>query len=245
MELAVYDWVIFLDADDLLEADAVRRLVAARDILETLPSVVVCLGRKVDATGHFIYGEARFEEGLESLSSRGFILKNRIAPIVLADRRVLLALGGFDSALRASEDRDMWIRVAAAGRVVRLNYTLYRKREHGLNMSRQAVQQTASIFQVLEKSRLDSRLNLDRKTLRMARAVCLFQSALMYFSSGERRQALRQCLCSIGTMPVFGWNENLGLGPFFRLRFLGMLIVCSGIHRGYSGKSFDFGVSSE
>lgn len=225
MEIAAHDWVVFLDADDLLEPHAVRSLVGARDQSDPRPVVVGSLGRMIDAGGAFASGPAGLDGSLEEFTARDFALRNRFAPIVLADRRVLLGLGGFDPNLRASEDRDMWIRAATAGRVSRLNAALHRKRDHGSNMSRQAARQTESILQVLEKAAANPSAALDAATLRTARAVCLFQSARMHLAAGDGSEAVRQCLRSLAARWWLPNPASLGLPPFFRLKFLVLRMI--------------------
>ncbi|MCB1226781.1 MAG: glycosyltransferase family 2 protein [Verrucomicrobiales bacterium] len=225
MEIAAYDWVLFLDADDLLEPHAVRSLVDARDTTLPCPAVIGSLGRMIDAEGAFTSPGIARDGSVETFAARDFVLRNRFPPIALADRRVLLAAGGFDPALRASEDRDMWIRAATAGPVCRLNATLHRKRDHGSNMSRQAQRQTESILQVLEKAAANPQANLHSGTLRTARAVCLFQSARMHLAAGSARAAVRQCLRSLGARLWVPDPRSVGLPAFFRLRFLTLRLL--------------------
>jgi hypothetical protein len=233
MEIASHDWVIFLDADDLLEPHAVRSLVEARDKSNPRPVVIGSLGRMIDASGAFTSASAGLDGSLVSFTARDFVVRNRFAPIVLADRRMLLELGGFDPGLRASEDRDMWIRAATTGPVLRLNAALHRKRDHGSNMSRQAARQTESILQVLEKAAANPRAAIDESTMSTARAVCLFQSARMHLAAGDRREAVRQCLRSIAARLWVPDPASVGLPAFFRLRFLALRMI--GVARSMKG----------
>ena len=228
MEIATHDWVVFLDADDLLEPDAVRTLVEARERSSPCPAVIGSLGKMIDADGAITSGDSVPHGSLESFTARDFVLRNRFPPIVLADRRVLLAQGGFDPALRASEDRDMWIRAATAGPVLRLNAALHRKRDHGSNMSRQAARQTESILQVLEKAARNPAANLDTSTLRTARAVCLFQSARMHLAAGDASESVRQCLRSLAARWWVPEPRSVGLPSFFRLKFLVLRLLGRG-----------------
>jgi hypothetical protein len=219
MELARHDWVVFLDADDVLEVGAIQRLVEVRQALAG-GVVVGTLGWMIDAEGRRLGGQGKGDGRVEVFDAVDFVLRNRFSPVVLADRRVLLSLGGFDPLLQASEDRDMWIRAATAGRVLRLNERLHRKRDHGSNMSRHASRQTASILQVLEKAKRDPAVVLTAAIESRARAVCLFQSARMHLAAGDRREAVRQCLRSVRAQLWVGKPERLGLPRGFRCKFL-------------------------
>jgi hypothetical protein len=157
---------------------------------------------------------------VEKLGVADFVLRNRFAPIVLADRRILAGLGGFDSKLPASEDRDMWIRAATSAPVLLVHCALHRKRDHGSNMSRHAERQTACILRVLEKAKQHPAIHLEPRIWAEAEAVCLFQSARMYLAAGERRRAIAQCLRSMGRAKWVAAARDVGYPAGFRIRFL-------------------------
>jgi GT2 family glycosyltransferase len=225
MSLATHDLVVFLDADDLLEPTCVQELVAARQQQpqqeKVEPVVIGSRGRMIDANGAFLSELASDLDGrVERFEVSDFILRNRFAPIVLADRRVLLGLDGFDTKLPASEDRDMWIRAATAGPVVLVHRALHRKRDHGANMSRHAERQTSCILRVLEKAKQQSGVRPDSRVWAEAEAVCLFQSARMYLAAGERKMASKQCLRSLRRAWWLTCTREVGYPAGFRARFL-------------------------
>ncbi|MEZ0387439.1 MAG: glycosyltransferase family 2 protein [Verrucomicrobium sp.] len=223
MELARHDWVVFLDADDELEPHAVKELVRVHQSQSTPPVVVASLGRMIDGEGRWISLRPAQSSGeVQIFSAHDFVLRNRFAPIVLARRSVLLALGGFDPALKASEDRDMWIRAATAGPVAMLKSALHRKRDHGTNMSRHAVRQTQSIFQVLEKAGANPAVGLTSALRREAEAICLYQSARMHLAAGDRLEAMRQCCRSVIRRFWVRHAVQAGYPRGFRFRFLAL-----------------------
>lgn len=219
MREASHDWVIFLDSDDMLAAGAVEALWRWR--LEGAHAWAVVAGKNhaVDGSGAFIGPVPETTGQITHIPARSLVLRNRFAPAVLADRRCLLGLGGFDPALQASEDRDMWIRVAARHPVALLDQVTLYKRDHGGNMSRAAARQTAAIEQVLAKAFANPDLHLTRQEQRLARSVCLYQSALMYSEAGDHTLAARQMLRSLLRYPWGGLGEA-AIPPFSRLRGL-------------------------
>jgi len=220
---ARYDAVIFLDADDQLTPDAVSTLLSAGQRLEPRPAVLAARDLPVDVAGQPLAPWPPQSASVTPFNARQLVLRNRFAPGVLADRRALLALGGFDPALRASEDRDMWIRVAARHPVAHLDHVVLLKRDHGANMSRAAVQQTAAIEQVLAKAFANPELHLSSSDRRLARAICYYQSALMHADAGDVTTALRQMLRSLRTAPL-GSGQDGAIPRWSRLRGLGSLL---------------------
>jgi hypothetical protein len=223
MELARHEWVLFLDADDELEPQAVAELVQAQLNSDRKAVVVGSLGRMIDANGDWLSPASSQVGGkVGTFTAHDFVLRNRFAPIVLANRKVLLSLGGFDPALKASEDRDMWIRAATAGPVLMLKSVLHRKRDHGTNMSRHAVRQTDSILQVLAKAAANPAVALASDLRREAESICLYQSARMHLAAGDRASAMRQCFRSVGRRFWVQHAAACGYPRGFRFRFLAL-----------------------
>jgi GT2 family glycosyltransferase len=225
MELAAHDRVLFLDADDVLEKSCVRRLCAAWDDWPERPVVVGSRSVMIDGEGRTPSGAVpgRVQDEVKAFSARDFALRNRFAPVVLADRRALLELGGFDTTLTASEDRDMWIRAAGRGAVLRVEEALHRKRDHGGNMSRQAERQTECILKVLQKARSQNRPRLRHADWRKALAVCFYQSARMHLAAGNAMRAGVQCLRSVLATPWLSAPGEVGLPHACRPKFLALL----------------------
>lgn len=219
MSEALHEWVIFLDSDDMLAEGAAAALWKAR-LPGRLPwAVVAGKHQNVDASGSSMAPSRHSTGSIQTVEARSLVLRNRFAPAVLANRRYLLELGGFDPALRASEDRDMWIRVAARHPVALLDKVTLYKRDHGGNMSRAAARQTAAIEQVLAKAFANPDLHLTRPDRCLARAVCLYQSALMYSDAGDHGLAARQMLRSLLRYP-WGGLSDAAIPPLSRLRGL-------------------------
>jgi glycosyltransferase involved in cell wall biosynthesis len=115
--------VVFLDADDLLMPDALRRMVAT---MATHPDQVACFGHHVkigeDGTPLGSPAPAAFKQlpakdTLRHLLCSNFIVNGGALCIrTAAARRV----GGYDPKLRFGEDWEFWCRLAALGDFVAL-----------------------------------------------------------------------------------------------------------------------------
>lgn len=225
MRAAAHDMVLFLDADDVLLPGAVKALWEAwRAAPEGL---AVMAGREivVDAFLQPKGPPPTPQTGaVQEIAARDLVIRSRFAPAVLADRRVLLGLGGFESGLRASEDRDMWIRVAARHQVAKLDKVTLWKRDHGGNMSRAARQQTECIRQVLARAAANPELRLAPADFRVAEAVCWYQSALMYAEAGELAEAQLRLLRSLIARPAL-FGQDAGIPFLTRLRAFASLSI--------------------
>ena len=224
MQIASHDWVVFLDSDDALVPDCLRLFWQALQGLVPKPAVLAGLQLPITEAGKPMMDAPVEDGGVTMFSARHFVLRNRFAPGVLAQRAVLLELGGFDPSLRASEDRDMWIRVAARHQVGLLHRLLLLKREHGSNMSRHAIQQTAAIEQVLTKAFAHPDLQLTEADRRLAWAGCFYQSALMYADAGDHWIAAGQMLRSMAHYPLGAGLKDAAIPEWSRLRGLAGMV---------------------
>jgi len=216
MREARHDLVMFLDADDMLAPGIIQKMLAARGTLEVPPAVLAGTDLPIDAAGQPKKSWPQETGELRRVTARQLVLRNRFVCTVLADRRALLALGGFDETLKASEDRDMWIRVAARETVCLLDRCVLLRRMHGTNMSLAARRQTACIQQVLAKAFANPQLDLSRRDQRLAQAVCLYQSALMYSAAHDHGAAMGQLLLSMVIYP-FGSLAEANIRRWGRL----------------------------
>jgi len=111
---ATGEYVAFLDADDWWESGKLAEQVA---LLDANPEVGFCSTgtRVVDATGSTVGDwpcQASFVPLPDALFMNGALISGSTSG-VMARRRLVLEVGGFDSALRGFEDPDLWIRLSA------------------------------------------------------------------------------------------------------------------------------------
>lgn len=107
-------YVAFLDDDDVWLPEKLARQVAA---LQATPEAVA-------VSCSFYIESASAAPVVKTLhapaDAQEIICSNHLggASMCLARRRVLLDIGGFDAALRSSQDWDLWIRLHDAGRLL-------------------------------------------------------------------------------------------------------------------------------
>ena len=148
IELARGEFVQFLDADDLLHADKLARQVAAS---KQQPDAIVYCDHVAYLSEHAATPERR-GMACEGLDSVVFVLKHRTmqtsAP--LHRKEWLLQAGGFRNRLRASQEFDLHLRLAAAGRNwVHLPEALFTVRRRADSVSADTGRTLAAVLEFL------------------------------------------------------------------------------------------------
>ena len=112
MKVAVGEWVNFLDADDFLLRDHLRKVT---EKIEAEPDI------KCIQTGYFHFNEdasIKLHSVLPYMDEiMPDILTQNIGPVhtIVIRKNVMQILGPFDETLNSCEDWDMWIRLGKAG----------------------------------------------------------------------------------------------------------------------------------
>lgn len=143
------EYLLFLDADDLLLPGAVEAHIKA---LARAPQASLCFGarREIEANGAVLRTDHvcrprrnYFHTLLESNP-----LGNPGACLLRAE--AFRAVGGFDESLRMAEDYDLWLKLARLGPVVRHTSPVLAYRRHGNNVSSDHAAMLASTLLVLD-----------------------------------------------------------------------------------------------
>ena len=223
------EFVAFLDADDMWKPDFLAEMMARFARLPAEFAIVASSSQPVSASGEPLPRKQLLAKGDREFTATDILFKTRFAPSATVVRsKVFKELGGFDTALRSSEDRDMWIRIASRHRVVRSKEQLVTVRRHGTGMSTHADRMKQNTGRTFEKARRNPDLaNLPPSFWRKVTAFFRYETAWMYFEEGRRGAALRDLLVSLIYWPWFG-NPRSFLEPrFFRLRTLKHFIFAS------------------
>ncbi|TIQ37959.1 MAG: glycosyltransferase [Mesorhizobium sp.] len=107
-------WLMFLDADDWVDASFLAKMLAA---LKTAPDAVAayCGSRRVMPDGELTPPSISTAVAIQPFET--FARQRAICThALLVDRETIVELGGFDTSLRTCEDWDLWQRLARLGK---------------------------------------------------------------------------------------------------------------------------------
>jgi glycosyltransferase involved in cell wall biosynthesis len=213
-------FLAFLDADDEWLPPMLSTAIAAFQTLPPLTALVACDSFRVDSDGAAIGEKRTVPRGDRFFTAADILMKTRFMPsCVVARRSCFDAAGFFDTALRSSEDRDMWLRIAALRPVFYIDRPLVRIRKHGSNMSRHADRMRENMRRVRRKALRDHTVSCATPGfwLRVL-AVDHFQAAWMYWDEGRDARAILHAAASLLLWPLPLAHRDLHEPPFFRLR---------------------------
>ena len=224
--LASHPFVTFLDSDDEFLPTMLATLMREFDTQPADTGLIACSTIRVDREGRPI-GEKRVKpSGSRNFSAADILLKSRFPCCVLARRICFDSTGLFDTALRSSEDRDMWIRIGVRYGIYYVHEPLVRIRRHESNMSRDSDRMRASMGRVRRKAfraRVVPPWHVDF-WLRVL-AIAHFQSAWMYWDEGREMRALFHSIASLALWPLPFDPRALQEPPFFRLRAAARFLI--------------------
>lgn len=203
---ASHNWVVYLDADDLLCPRMVEDSLNIALSQPDQPSVVFGDSIAIDVTCPAKdNSDSEPDLLITPIGVRIPLLRNNLAPTALVKKRVLLELGGFSPDAGGADDRDMWIRIAARFRIIRVNRLFYLYRHHAESMSHNPDKQRVATEAVLSKARANPDVQVPWYIWKESAALMHMQSAYNYATSNRRLSALRFALMSVMTWP---WLSN-------------------------------------
>jgi glycosyltransferase involved in cell wall biosynthesis len=217
--LASHPFVTFLDCDDELLPRMIETLMRAFQTLPPDTGLVACATIRVDREGLPI-GEKRVRDrGSRHYTAADILMKTRFPCCVLARRACFESAGLFDTALRSSEDRDMWIRIGVHYGIYYVDERLVRIRRHESNMSRNAGRMRAAMRRVRRKA-FRARVVPPAHAAFWLRVLAIdhFQGAWMYWDEGRVLRPILHALLSLALWPLPLDHRELHEPPFFRLR---------------------------
>ncbi|MDZ8028732.1 MAG: glycosyltransferase [Nostoc sp. DedQUE11] len=151
LNLAVGEFVSFLDADDLWTPDKLESQLKA--LQENLTAKVAYSWTDyIDTNGEFVLSGKRTNvngDVYESLLVSNF-LENGSNPLIY--RTALITLGGFDESLAAAQDWDMWLRLASKFDFVCVPSVQILYRISANSVSSNLVRQEKACLQLLERA---------------------------------------------------------------------------------------------
>lgn len=214
------DYVVLLDADDLLDPEMITVSREAMRRLGGDTAVIAHVHRRIDQDGRHIASRRSDPFPDRDFGVLDFLVMNRFCPAVLASRSSLIEAGGFDPQFRASEDRDMWVRMANRHRVHRLGRTLSSKRGHNHNMSANWRQQDTGIRRVFCKAAQAGYLKGWKRLWWLKIWSYHFYQLAMMRGRSQPLPAVLDLFASFTLWPAFFDYQTLDQKPLFRLRML-------------------------
>jgi hypothetical protein len=137
-------------------------------------------------------------------------LANRFPPVAtLARRDRVVAAGGFDEALRATEDWDLWLRLAGGGsHFDGVDEVLAEYRRHGDNMTLDVARMERNQLAVLDKLAGSPAALRVAGRLPQARARVCLASALSHHLQDDPEAAYRSFADGIQAWPALAWQAD-------------------------------------
>jgi glycosyltransferase involved in cell wall biosynthesis len=201
---AAHSFVAFLDADDEWLPECLDTLMAEFHRQPPATPAVACNSFRVDSSGTTIGEKNTVPRGDRFFTAADILLKTRFMPSsVVARRSAFDTAGFFDTTLRSSEDRDMWIRIATGAPIRYLDADRMRR-------AMRQVCRKCHRAGVVPRSRLGFWLRV--------LAVDHFQGAWMYWDEGRASRALLHSTLSMVVWPLPLDHRDLHEPRFFRLR---------------------------
>ncbi len=226
---ARYEFVAFLDADDAWEPD---KLACQMECFRNLPEtygIVACDRGTMDEHGvrnPKATTFRKFPRPSREVRLGDMLLRSHFCPSAVVARRACFAqCGEFDTALRSSEDRDMWLRIAESWQVHIDDRVLCYTRKHSTNMSSNAERMDRNMRRVLLAARDRGKSGI-ASPLFWARVWSFqhFQTAWMHYEAKQRGLAFWRLFRSFLSLPWFPHPQEVDEGFLFRLRSLRLFL---------------------
>ncbi len=225
-----FPYMAFLDADDLWLPGMLEAALKTFTLLPANYGLVACGSVRITADGTPI---DRLKEGVagvqqREVKSQDIVIKSRFMPsAVVVRREVFKEVGNFDTNLRSSEDRDMWIRIAGKYRLHYTSQQLVRIRKHANNMSKNADRMRLNMRGVLAK-RFSLGIGSPSELIIFLKSHSYhyFEVAWMYYDEGRIPEAIVSLLASLPLWPFFFQSrKDLNQPVLFRARALARFLA--------------------
>lgn len=222
--LAKGELIAFLDSDDAFHPRKLEFQVAYLQAHADVGLVATDAFSDEPRTWRDLVHDKDAVNTIQEVTLIDVVLKSRFAPSsVLVRRQCFRAAGVFDSLLESVEDRDMWIRIAAIGRISIITLPLTWYRQTPGSMSRNAGNMEGFEQIVLERAFEMPSLRSNRWIRQKALGLAYLASARRYQSCRAYITASHRLLKSLATWP-FPYSMGEGVVPLARLRLLVSMI---------------------
>ncbi|MEM9232252.1 MAG: glycosyltransferase family A protein [Pseudomonadota bacterium] len=213
-------WVLYLDADDLLTADALGRFI---DTAENAPVAALGGVSRISEDGSALPGDSNLDlvpqrDHLSALLRKNFVVNGGA---LLIRRSVIEEVGGYDTSLAYGEDWEFWCRLAERGDFATVPggaVLLYRQLPGGANYQARGsvfARNVPCLRKIADNPSMRARLGGRLSSILRARQIDIFWSGVRSeFQFGTRARAL-----TIALGGLFLYPDSVAR-PKLALRFL-------------------------
>lgn len=228
---ASHPFVAFLDADDVWLPSFLQSGIDRFAQLPETYALVACKRAMIDEHGGALVKEAIDRSLSGEIVAADVVLKTRFPPSSCIVRRGAFdGCGMFDTELRSSEDRDMWIRIASRYCIWLSDGVHVKIRDHRGSMSKRADRMIDNVGKVLRRSFRDSVVPRWRVPYWFSVwSFSRYQYAWMCYEEGRWVKAVLELLRSLFLWPWFARPQPLDEPVLFRIRSLARFV-----RRGWS-----------
>jgi glycosyltransferase involved in cell wall biosynthesis len=216
-----------LDADDLWKPEMLAQVTQRFQTAEPEVGLIACASERVDSVGQPLGGKTMTHGKERRFTAADIVLQSRFMPsTVVARREAYAACGEFDTTLRSSEDRDMWIRIGSRFRMIHLGTPLVQIRKHPTNMSKHADRMRLNMRKAIGKAYRDRVMPPWHLPFWLrVYSIFYFQNAWMRFDEGRFAGAVWDGACALALWPWFPDHRELNEPSFFRIRGLARFVL--------------------
>lgn len=217
LKLANSEWVVFLDADDVLTDNSIQKRI------ETLLQYPDCGWLGGDFTlwnedgslerDSFFKSRSKTADTLKLafIESRSVYYPKPVAEFIyvcltaigvsMIKKDLIIALGGFREHLRQAEDYQFWIRLAAISDFVFIPQSLMLYRQHGTNTTAQDIPPRYWTIQAFEELRKDTDFGQFMRLIDDRLAGFNIENAFYYRSKKNKRAAFQSYYAAFKLRP--------------------------------------------
>ncbi|MEN8130475.1 MAG: glycosyltransferase [Pseudomonadota bacterium] len=218
------DYLIFLDADDLLLPNAVEKGFVC---LQKHPDSAFASGRYRLLTPDGSAREPHIDTPMDKDPYTALLRGNHIAmhATVMYRRQVLEVTGGYNASLPVCEDYDLYLRIARQYQIARHKHVIAEYRKHGTNISYNSPLMLETVLSILYSQRQHIEANSCYSSAFRA-GICFWKEfyglrAIRRIAgmmvSGQRRQAREDTLSLIASVGVM---QLLLCSPVWLIKYL-------------------------